>query len=312
VASIGRATCARLADEGAEVVGLDVDPAAAARVEATGAAFAAVDATDAVAVAGALRGCAGVVHAAARVSDVGAMADFVRVNVAGTRTVLDAARDAGVERVVHVSSVAVWGYAFGADLAEDAPARVSGAPYADTKAAGERLALRRGAAVVRPGDVYGPGSVPWVLRPLRAMRTHRFVLPDGGRGLMTPVYVDDLVDALVRALVHPRATGVAVTCWDGHAVPARVFFAHHARMLGRRRVATAPRAAVLAGALGLELAARLTHGAPAFSREAVSYVSRRATFPNDRARDLLGWAPAVGLDEGMRRTEAWLRAEGLL
>ena len=112
--------------------------------------------------------------------------------------------------------------------------------------------------------------------------------------------------------MSPRAAGVALTCWDGHAVPARVFFAHHARMLGRRRVATAPRAAVVAGALGLELAARLTRGVPPFSRQAVSYVSRRATLPDERARELLGWAPTVGLDEGMRRTEAWLRAEGLL
>ena len=48
------------------------------------------------------------------------------------------------------------------------------------------------------------------------------------------------------------------------------------------------------------------------SRSAVTYVSRRAVFPNDRARELLGWRPQVDLDEGMRRTEAWLRAEGLL
>ena len=50
------------------------------------------------------------VHAAARVSDWGPMSDFVRVNVGGTKNVLDAAARAGATQVVHVSSVAIWGY----------------------------------------------------------------------------------------------------------------------------------------------------------------------------------------------------------
>ena len=48
------------------------------------------------------------------------------------------------------------------------------------------------------------------------------------------------------------------------------------------------------------------------TREAIRYITRRAVYPNDRARELLGWEPAVQLGEGMRRTEAWLRSEGLI
>ena len=309
---IGLALARRLRQDGASVVGLDIDPAAAARVEAAGAAFAAVDTTDPAGVLAALEGCDGVIHTAAKVTDWGPMAEFVRINVGGTRTVLEAAEAVGVQRVVHVSSVATWGYDFVQDLTEDAPPRVSGAPYADTKAASHLLALRHGAAVVRPGDVYGPGSIPWIIRPLQTMREHKFVLPGRGDGIMTPVYVDDLVDCIVRALVHPDAGGVAVTAWDGVPVSAADFFAFHARMLGRDRVPTLPAPLVRAGAMAEELRARALGQTPSVTRQSLVYISRRAVYPNTRARTLLGWEPQVALAEGMARSEAWARAEGLL
>src|SRR5215213_6456629 len=176
---IGAATCARLRADGHEVVELDLPE---------------VDVTDTAAVERSLGGCEGVVHTAAIVDEDGDMREFVRVNVGGTRNVLDAAERAGVKRVVHLASVAVWGYDFDHDLTEDAPPRTVGNPYIDTKGASERLALGRGATVVRPGDVYGPRSQPWVLRPLRAIQGGMFVLPGKGDGIVTAVYVDDLVD----------------------------------------------------------------------------------------------------------------------
>lgn len=307
---IGAALCARLTGEGRDVLGLDIAPGAAARAAEAGAEFRAVDVTDPEALAAALAGRDGVIHTAAIVSDQGSMADHVRVNVRGTRNVLAAA--AGEARVVHLSSVASWGYEFPDDLAEDAEPRACGVPYVDTKAASDLLARRAGAAVVRPGDVYGPGSIPWSVRPLETLRAGVFVLPGRGEGLMTPVYIDDLVDCVVRALDHPQAGGQAFTAWDGHPVTAADFIGHYARMLGRDRVPTAPRALVSLGALALELGARVTGRPPAVSRTAITFIDRRATYPNTRAREVLGWEPAVDLEEGMRRTEAWFRETGLL
>lgn len=265
-----------------------------------------VDVTDAVALERALAGCDRVVHTAAIVDDDGRMEDFVRVNVGGTRNVLDAAERVGAKRVVHLASVAVWGYDFDHDLTEDAPPRTVGNPYIDTKAASELLARSRGAAVVRPGDVYGPRSEPWVLRPLRAFQSGMFVLPGEGEGIITPVYVDDLVDCVVRALDHPDAAGQAFTCWDGVPVSARDFFAYHARWTGRR-VRTAPRPLVAAAAALGALTGR-AEVRPA----SLQFLSRKAVFPNERARQMLGWEPKVTLDEGMRRVEQWLRSEALL
>jgi nucleoside-diphosphate-sugar epimerase len=274
---IGGAVCRRLAADGDEPIGIDL--AGADRR---------ADIADPAATVAALGGADAVIHAAALVSERGKMADFVRINTRGTRNVLDAAGD---RRAVVIASVAAWGYEFAHDLDEDARPRPCGIPYIDTKGATEVLALRRGATVIRPGDVYGPGSQPWVVRPLEMMRKGRFYLPAPGDGLITPVYVDDLVDAILRALREPRAAGRAYTVWDGHAVTAREFFAYHARSLGQGEVRVLP-------APLLKLAARAIGAGPA----AVTFMSRRAVYPNARAREELGWEPRFSLERGMTAT----------
>lgn len=281
---IGAALCQRLRNDGDEVVGIDVagDPDRRA------------DVADPASTVAALAGADAIIHAAAIVSERGRMDDFVRVNVRGTRNVLDAG---GPRRTVVIASVAGWGYEFRRELREDAPPRPCGLPYVDTKGATETLALRRGATVIRPGDVYGPGSTPWVIRPLEMIRAGRFVLPSPGDGVMTLVYIDDLVDAIVRALREPRAAGRAYTVWDGSPVPAREYFA----ALGGRPVRTLPAPVLRAAALALGMG-------PA----AVTFVSRRAAYPNERAHTELGWQPRTTLAEGMARTREWARATGLL
>jgi nucleoside-diphosphate-sugar epimerase len=141
---IGRAVCERLAAAGALVRGLDLDASSAERVGDAGATFAPCDVTDAASVDRGLEGCELVVHAAARVSDWGPMSDFVRVNVGGTKNVLDAAARAGCTQLVHVSSVAIWGYEHREALDEDAEPRPCGIPYIDTKGASDSLARDRG------------------------------------------------------------------------------------------------------------------------------------------------------------------------
>ena len=281
---IGAAVAERLRADGDAVIGIDV----------AGEPDRRADVADPAAVVAALAGADAIVHAAAIVAERGRMEEFIRVNVRGSRNVLDAA---GGRRTLVLASVAGWGYEFSRDLDEDSPPRPCGLPYVDTKGATETLALRRGATVIRPGDVYGPGSLPWVIRPLEMMRAGRFFLPSPGDGVMTPVFIDDLVDAIVRALREPRAPGRAYTVWDGSPVSAREYF----ETLGGGPVRTLPAPLLRAAALAIGVG-------PA----AVTFVTRRAAFPNARAREELGWEPRTTLQEGMARTREWARAVGLL
>jgi nucleoside-diphosphate-sugar epimerase len=309
---IGNAICRRLAGEGAEVRGLDIDRAAAGRVEMAGAAFFEADITNREALCAALEQVDLVVHTAAQVRDWGSMDEFVGVNVAGTANVLDVCDEVGADRVVHISSVVVYGYENRSEQDETAFRRAHGIPYIDTKSASDRLACRRGAVVIRPGDVYGPGSVPWTLRPLEMARAGQLAVPGRGDGLMLPLYIDDLAEAVVLALASGEP-GEAYAVWDDRA---RVTFEEHfnrlAQFAGGREARRLPRPVLELAGMAIERWAKLRGEPPAFTARAVTFIDRRGTVSVAKARKQLGWEPRVSYEEGMRRTQEWLRAEGLI
>jgi nucleoside-diphosphate-sugar epimerase len=259
-------------------------------------------------------GCELVIHTAALVSFRSGLEPFWRANVAGTRHALDAAVGGGAARFLHISSVVAFGFHFPDGVDERHPVRTNGVPYVDTKVASEQVVLQAHAegeidcTVVRPGDVYGPRSRPWTVIPVEEIRARRLILPAMGRGVFSPAYVDNLVDGIVLAATREEGAGRVFTLSDGVGVESRHFFGRYARMLGRRRVAVAPTAVVGALARAISVFSRDSEVTPA----AVEYLTRRGTYSIERARSLLGYEPAVGLDEGMARTEAWLRGEGLL
>ncbi|HZJ26737.1 MAG TPA: NAD(P)-dependent oxidoreductase [Acidimicrobiia bacterium] len=308
---IGRTLAGRYRNEGWEVRGVDLraDPAAGVVAGDIG--------TPGTWQRAAL-GCETVLHTAALVSNTPTLDDAWRINVCGTHHVIDAARDARARRVVLFSSLAVYSHHRVDGCDERSPVHPTGAVYGDTKIAAEQVALQAHAAgevevtVVRPGDVYGPGSRPWTILPVQMMRTHQVVLPARGLGVFIPIYVDDLVDAVMRAAAHDGAVGQVFNVTGGTALATREFFGHYARMLGVAPPPTAPTpvATVIAETMGRALRA---FGRPSEATAAtVRMLSATGDVSIAKAREMLGWEPAVGLDEGMRRTEAWLRSEGQL
>ena len=307
---IGGALCAALAAEGAEVVGLDLGEERAAALAAAGARLRHCDITDAPATSEALEGAELVIHAAAFIREWGTMEEFVELNLGGTANVLDAAEQQGVERVVHLSSVVVYGYDDPSEQDESAPLRSTGIPYIDTKSSSDRLARRRGAVVIRPGDVYGPGSVPWTIRPLELARKNRLIVPAPGDGVMLPVYISDLVAAILLG-ARSGEPGEAYTAWSGERVTIKEYFdalaapaGSRCRVLPRRLLETAGRAN--------ERVARMRGTPPDFTDRAITFLDRRGTVSNRRIVEELGFEPQVDITEGLRLTEQWARREGLL
>ncbi len=254
-----------------------------------------------------------IVHLAAVVDDRVGQEVCHAVNVLGTQHLLDAAATYGVERFVHVSSIAALGLDPGPDAGPESPLVFdTGAPYFDTKAAAEALVREtseRGAldcVVVRPGDVYGPRSDPWVRRPLELMRRKSPLLIDGGRGLIAHCWQDNLVDALVLALEHPDAPGGIFQVHDrvdDKASPTtyRDYFERLAAAAGLSLSSIAvPRSLALGIGRGFDFVTRWSSRSMPLSSHAVRYVSRRATYTTATTQ-ALGWKPQVDLDEGMRR-----------
>lgn len=269
-----------------------------------------------------------VIHTAAVVSNNIPQEHAWHVNVIGTQRVLDAATDAGVARFVQISTMGVVRFAHvhpddaarllpGRDLDERWPLMPTGNPYSDTKIAAEHLVLaahasgRQACTVIRPADVYGPGCRPWVLEPLAALRANRFVLPARGQGLFTPIYIDDLVDGVVRAAAHPGAAGQIFHLGGEAPVTTLEYFGHLSRMLGRTDPPrTAPTAVAVAAAEAARLVAVARRRHTELGRGVMQMLAKSRGVSNEHAHRVLGWWPQVGLDEGMRRVEAWWRAEG--
>lgn len=307
---IGSAVCRALLEAGAsEVIGIEVSKALDERVRAAGAEPRVADISDHDATVSALEGAELVVHTAAYVREWGSMRDFIKVNVGGTVNVLDGAEAAGAERVVHLSSVVVYGYQAPGEQDESAYHRSVGIPYLDTKSASDRIAARRGAVIVRPGDVYGPGSMPWTSRPAELLRGGQMALPGRGDGTMLPAYIDDLV-AGIEAAMRRGEPGQAYTVWDGEPVSFERYFTRLAEMTGAKPPRTLPKPVLHTLAAATEGIARLRGRPPAFGRHGITFTDRRGTASNRRAREELDWEPRVGLEEGLRRSAEWLSAEG--
>ncbi len=251
-----------------------------------------------------------VVHTAAIVAEAGDPARFVAVNVEGSRRAALAAARRGVGRFVHISSITVYGArcAPGSMTAEDAPLVPSGGLYTDTKIAAEHAVLHvaaehgLAATIVRPGDIYGVRSQPWIERPLALAARGLLPLVDGGRWWLSPTYVDDVVDGIVRAAAAPHAAG-RVYNLAAPPVPVRAFFGYHARHLGVT-LPSMPRAVVRALGVGAEVGGRWLGRTPPFSASSMEYVTHAGGYASDRAREELGWEPRVPLEEGMARTLA--------
>jgi nucleoside-diphosphate-sugar epimerase len=162
----------------------------------------------------ALRGVDLVVHCAfGSEGDEGAR---WRTTVDGTANVLDAARGAGVRRVVHLSTVDVYDTTGLARFDESAPALPEDPDdreYEQQKAAAERLALARHGegpevVVLQPGVVYGPWAGQWTTAQLARPAAEFDLLPTAGDpGVCNAVYVDDVVGAIAAALTAPAAAG---------------------------------------------------------------------------------------------------------
>jgi nucleoside-diphosphate-sugar epimerase len=166
--------------------------------------------------------------------------------------------------------------------------------------------------VIRPGDVYGPGSRPWILAPLQELQRGRLILPMGGRGIHSPIHVADLIDGIVAAAGSREAAGEVITLSGDVGVSTGDYFGRIAAMVGRPRVHTAP-TPVLVALTGALAAVDRLRGTPGdVNPNSVRYLTRTGTYSIAKARALLAFEPKVGLDEGMRDSEEWLRTQGII
>ena len=271
--------------------------------------------TDAAAVAEAVRDAEAVIHLAAKVSFTGRAAEFDEVNVQGTRGLLRAAREAGVRDAVFVSSpsVANSGAAIAGRDAEPADPMQAHGDYSRTKAEAELLAIAADSpgfrvAAVRPHVVWGPGDTQLVERVLARAARKRLPLLDAGAALIDTTYVDNAASAIVAALDRmEHIHGLALVVTNGEPRPVGELIAGICAAGGvpapswsvPGKVARIAGTAVERAWLGLG-----KQDEPPMTKFLAEQLSTAHWFDQRRTRQLLDWAPAVSIDEGLARLAA--------
>jgi nucleoside-diphosphate-sugar epimerase len=258
-----------------------------------------------------------VVHLAAKVNVVGPWREYRRANIDGTRHVVQACRDAGVTRLVYVSSpsVAHSGRSLVGVAAEPADPVSTSGPYARSKAVAEQIALAadRGAlavVAVRPHLVWGPGDTQLVGRIVARARAGRLPIIGSGAALVDSTYVDNAVDALVAAVDRcPQVRGEALVVTNGEPRPIGEILVGLCTAAGVRppHHRVPKRLAVWAGA-ALQAVWPNGNGEPPITRFVAEQMSTAHWFDQRRSREVLHWRPRVSLDEGFAALARWYAA----
>ncbi len=277
------------------------------------------DITDAAPVQQVVDGATTMYHLAGRLYHPSTTAELYRqTHVEGTRVLLKACRgQKQLRRIVHVSTTGVHGVTGEVPATEEAPFAPTN-PYEATKLEGELLALKAHqeqglpVTVVRPGLVYGPGDLH-LLGFFVAIKKGLFRAIDGGKALLHPVYINDLVAALLLCAERPQAPGRSYNIAGEHPVTVRELAAAIAHALDRE---------LPGGSIPLWLANLASdvfaiipgmkgERAP-LTRSRVKFLTNSRVYDISRATSELGYAPKVGLEEGMKLTATWYYKHGYL
>ena len=313
----GSRLCQRLVEEGTDIIAFVRSAQKAAALQNIGVECRTVDITDSEAVRRNFEDIEKVYHiAAAYRTEHSDRHEFYRVNVEATRNLLDAAKENGVERFVHCSTVGVQGRIDKAP-ADETYRFMPGDHYQQSKLDGELLAceyFKNGlpGAVVRPVGIYGPGDTRF-LKLFKPINKGYFFMIGSGRSLYHMTYIDDLVQGFILAGNHPDAIGEVFTIGGEHYTMLGELVDMIADELGKPRPRMkVPYYPVFALSVVCEKVCRLVGMQPPLYPRRVEFFHLDRAFSIEKAKKLLGYQPRVGLREGLARTAAWYRKKGLI
>jgi nucleoside-diphosphate-sugar epimerase len=257
-----------------------------------------------------------VYHCGGLVSDWGKRSIFHSTNTAGTRHVVQAAVSTGVERLVHLSSAAVYGYRGRGTVDENQPCDSRRIPYIESKIAAERIVRRAideqqlDAVMLRPVMVYGPTCQNYVGEVVRHLRQGSMVMLDGGRHVAGLAYVENVADACLLAGRARDANGRVFNICDDLPITWKEYIYALADGIGVRRPRLSlPTQLAFALAACMEATGRMVglRNRPWLTRLAVLELGRPQLYNISQARRHLGYTPNVGFETAIQRTLEWVR-----
>ena len=315
----GKALSRRLIADGHQVVALDYKTGyKTEELRDLGVELHIGSVTDESMVARLMPGIDVVQHLAAAFRELDVTDDhYHEVNVKGTANVLKAALRERVKKFVYCSTCGVHGNVDDPPAAETAPI----APqdyYQRTKYEAEPLVLEyhdRGlpSTILRPAAIYGPGDPERFYMIFRRVAKGLFPMFGNGKTLYHPLYIDNFIDALLRAMDTSTGLGEAYLIADEEYVEIAQLVRRVARTMGARpAMPHLPLAPVVLTAHIVEKVCRPFGVKPFIFPRRVDWFRQNRAFDISKAKAELGYEPKVALDAGLRATYDWYRDEGLL
>lgn len=257
-----------------------------------------------------------VYHCAARVSDWGPWQTFESEAVASARNLVDACRVAKVGRLLHVSSISVYGHprlAPGQFITEDTPLGQGfwlWDYYPQAKLLAEKIAWDYGAnvTVVRPSWIYGPRDRVTIPRVVPALQERRVPIIGPGTNLLNIIYAGDVAAGAILAANSNQAVGQAYNlCSEGEVSQQDLLNALTDTLSLPRITKHVPYGLALRFAFVKEAIARLLRRPkpPTITRRAIYLIGRSTQYSIAKARTQLGWQPRVNIREGVQKALAW-------
>ncbi|MEL7937535.1 MULTISPECIES: NAD-dependent epimerase/dehydratase family protein [Pseudomonas] len=257
-----------------------------------------------------------VFHLAAVVSDWGSTQSHVEVTVKGTEHAIELALGWGAHFVVTTSVCAFASALARGRLDEDSPVGVPSSAYEFCKQEQERVTregVRRGlkATIVRPANVFGVGSLPWVNSLVQVLREGAPCLLGSGKWDAGLVHVDNLVEILLACARSEYVHGEVFIAADGFGVTWKTYLEALARAAGTPPPKSLPNWLARFMASALEWWGHLRKQAqrPHLTRQTFRLMGGPNEFATDKARRLLGYRPPVSFEAAMAELAEHFRTQ---
>ena len=277
------------------------------------------DITDSDLVDKAVKGADMVYHIAAMFREGGGIGEkpFYDVNVTGTKNMLEASKNANVNRFIHCSTGGVLGNIKNPPANESYPYN-PGDVYQRTKLEGEKLVQDYIAGgfpgvIVRPGPIYGPGDLRF-LKLFKLIYKGKFVMVGDGKVLYHLTYIDDLVDGFILCGKKENALGqIYIIAGEKYMTFNKMVEIIANSMEVKKPTLHFPFFwPVWDAALLCEIVCYPLRINPPLFRRRVDIFRKNRAFDISKARNELGYEPKVSIEEGIKRTAEWYKQEGHL
>jgi nucleoside-diphosphate-sugar epimerase len=276
------------------------------------------DINDKDSVRSAMKGVDIVYHSAALADEWISPKEARRVNVEGTRILLDCALEARVKRFVFVSSLAVLGMRDHHGTDAEAPYHKTGDSYIDTKIDSEQLVMDYykkyglNVTVVRPGFVFGPRDSKLIPRISDRLAKKQFMFVGSGKNKINSVYIENLTDAVISAAKSDKAVGQKYNITNDSGMTLEDLIFKISDIWGLERPSKhIPKSVAYLVCNMLTAWARLIRAKepPYITKTRIKFLSLNLDFDIAKTRKDLGYNPRISIEEGLKRTKDWMQKE---